>query len=370
MRNERYIQVDALRAFAVTAVVATHTLGPWANTGTTGVLLFFVISGFLITGILLDTRSAAEESGESRIRVLRSFYARRALRIFPLYYLTLAFGMALNVPPLRENFGWNFLFLSNWRIALDRDWGVVPHIWSLAVEEQFYLVWPLIVLFAPRRAVPWVIGGMIAAAPVTRAALSTFTDIWVDAPALITPGTFDSLGLGALLALLWRTSRNTDRIVAWLGAIAIAVFALDFSGRWVPWIADFGSVTQIRWPLLFAWCLHRAARGVNGPVGILLRWRPVRFVGTISYAIYLFHLFVIPTAEFVQNRIAFDLHVPDRGFARFFLVFAVSIVLAAASWKFLERPINNQKHRFPYLQTKVDARHAAVARQSTQPYPT
>ena len=230
MRDKRFGQLDALRAFAVLAVVAHHTFDvqrqAWASYGARGVQLFFVISGFLITGILIDARRDAETLGAPKAQVFRSFYARRALRIFPVYYVTLAIGTLIGIAGMREHLGWNLLYLSNWRIALDGHWGTVTHVWSLAVEEQFYLFWPFVVLLAPRRLLPWAIGSMIFVAVVTRVMLTAETDMWSDGINIVTPAVLDSLGLGGLLALLWRASSNADRIVTWIGALAAVVFAI------------------------------------------------------------------------------------------------------------------------------------------------
>ena len=350
MRGHRFGQLDALRAIAVLGVVACHTFDvdrqPWADYGGQGVHLFFVISGFLITGILIDARGDATASHVSMTGVLRSFYARRALRIFPVYYVTLAVGTAIGIQGMRENLGWNLTYLSNWQIALDSEWGAVSHIWSLAVEEQFYLVWPLVVLLAPKRFLPWAIGSMVAIALVTRAVLGT-TDVWgVD---LMTPAVLDALGLGALLALLWRVSPNVDRVVAWIGALAVFVFALDVAAHHVSALPDVTLVTHVWWPLFFTWVVHHVARGVNGPVGRVLMWRPLVYTGTVSYGIYLFHLFVVPVSVIVERNTGVDLPVPSAGVGRFVVVGVVSVALASLSWTVLERPINEQKYRFPYV---------------------
>jgi len=350
--DKRFTQVDALRAFAVTGVIVHHTfVGPLALYGRFGVQLFFVISGFLITGILLDARAGAGEFDQSRTGVLRAFYARRALRIFPIYYLTLAVGTVIGVPTMRENLVWNVLYLSNWKIAVGGAWAGPGHIWSLAVEEQFYLLWPLIVLFAPRRVVPWTIGAMIIAGPATRAALLSFTDLWLDGVIIVTPTSFDSLGLGALLALLWRTSGNVDRIMTWFAAAAVALFALQLGAHWVPWIADpWSQLTQTNWPLLFAWCVHRVARGVHGPVGAFLLWRPLIYIGTVSYGVYLFHFYVIIGAEMLERETGLPM-ILSPGPIKFIMVYVISLALASLSWTLIERPINNQKRRFPYVRT-------------------
>jgi peptidoglycan/LPS O-acetylase OafA/YrhL len=377
VREHRFGQLDVVRAFAVMGVVACHTLDverhAWAEYGAYGVQLFFVISGFLITGILIDARRDATASNLPMAGVIRAFYARRALRIFPVYYVTLAIGVVLGVQGMREHLGWNLLYLSNWRIAMDGEWGAVTHIWSLAVEEQFYLVWPLVVLLLPRRWLPWAIGSMVLIALVTRAVLSGATDMWDDGIGILTPAVLDSLGLGALLALLWRVPCDVDRVVAWIGALAVALFAAArASDLLFPSLPDTSAVTDVWWPLLFVWVIHRTARGVGGPLAHVLTWRPLAYIGTVSYGIYLFHLFVVPVAEIVERDLGVDLPIPGPGVARFVVVSVISIAAAALSWTFFERPINDQKHRFPYVRTDPAgaSQHAPAAPRPAAPAPS
>ncbi|RUU12827.1 acyltransferase, partial [Mesorhizobium sp. M7A.T.Ca.TU.009.01.3.2] len=151
MGSARDIQLDALRAIAVTMVLYSHFFaeGPsfW---GHIGVRLFFVLSGFLITRLLLEARSATEfETGPA----LRSFYIRRMLRIFPPYFAVLGFVWLVDLDQSRGSLVWHALYLSNFWYALHNNWNpwVLGHFWSLSIEEQFYLAWPLVVLLAPRR---------------------------------------------------------------------------------------------------------------------------------------------------------------------------------------------------------------------------
>jgi peptidoglycan/LPS O-acetylase OafA/YrhL len=150
-------QLDALRAFAVLSVLAVHFVShpprwlevvPWAACG---VQLFFVLSGFLITGILLDSRNEVE-AGASRFWMLRQFYTRRFLRIFPLYYAVVLVGWLIKLPGFTETLGWNLSYLTNFYILQKGAWiEVASHLWTLSVEEQFYLVWPWVVLFLPNK---------------------------------------------------------------------------------------------------------------------------------------------------------------------------------------------------------------------------
>src|SRR5262245_45608829 len=139
-------QLDSLRALAFFGVAVSHWLMaefPLATLGGTGVQLFFVLSGFLITGILLDYRRAQESNTRlSAGSVLRTFYARRFLRIFPLFYGVIAVAVVLNTGPIRELWPWHALYASNFLYAANHPTAGDPftHFWSLAVEEQFYFV--------------------------------------------------------------------------------------------------------------------------------------------------------------------------------------------------------------------------------------
>ncbi len=349
----RYAQLDALRAVAVLAVVASHTLPHvWARNGALGVQLFFVLSGFLITGILIDARANAERA-RARIRgTLRAFYARRFLRIFPIYYLVLAGAVVAGFVSVRNELPWHFFYVSNWWFAERGAWtSTTSHLWSLSVEEQFYLVWPLVVLLAPRRHLGKVIVGMIVLAPVVRVALFS-AGLWPEGAVIVTPAAFDSLGLGALLAYVRRT-RSTewiDRRVRWLPVAAVALWA---AWKLAQEINEAGTVdfalSGLWFPLLGVWIIARASAGIRGPVGALLEWRPLAFIGTISYGVYLLHLFVMAAIVKFNEKLDVELPTPERGVKQFVLVTVVAIAVATLSWFAIERPINGLKARFPYV---------------------
>jgi peptidoglycan/LPS O-acetylase OafA/YrhL len=151
----------------------------------------------LITGILLEVREQ-----QNRPAALGNFYARRFLRIFPAFYLTLLLAWWADVPPLRETLRWHAAYLSNVQIVLTESWpGAISQFWSLAVEEQFYLLWPGLIVFVPRR---WLLSAVVAsvlAAPLFRWWLATL-GYRENLLAVLTPGSMDSLGMGALLAVM------------------------------------------------------------------------------------------------------------------------------------------------------------------------
>jgi len=166
-------QLDGLRFLAIAGVMIQHNWRPgpmpWIfgrlDYAETGVRLFFVLSGFLITGILLRGRAAATVAATSRLSTLRNFYVRRFLRIFPVYYATLLAVVLLDISPARQIWPWLVTYTTNIYIWHRVAWiGHLGHLWTLAVEEQFYIVWPWLVLFLPRRLLRPILGCLIVLA--------------------------------------------------------------------------------------------------------------------------------------------------------------------------------------------------------------
>jgi len=337
--------IQGLRALAVVAVIANHLVG-WPTGGFVGVDVFFVISGFLITGLLL--RAADAPGGIS----LTGFYARRIRRIVPTALLVLA-ATLVGAHFLFNNAratatAWDalnaLLFTANWRfVAVGTDYfaadtavSPVQHFWSLAVEEQFYLVWPwlivlLVALFAARRsrvvAVVVVILAVVAAsfvfslyqsADAPRVAyFSTFTRAW-------------ELGAGALVAVaapaLARMPGALRFLLGWVGLAVIVGSALLIDGSMPfpgPWAAA---------PV--AGALLVIAAGVGGTQRHLFPLvNPVsRFIGTISYSLYLWHL---PVIVFAQQ-------LPPQHPA---VIAGLIFVLSVLSYLLVEQPF----HQSPWL---------------------
>jgi peptidoglycan/LPS O-acetylase OafA/YrhL len=318
--------------------------------GWLGVRLFYVISGFLITGILLEGRQVAAAGVRSVSSVLRRFYVRRVLRIMPAYYGVLALALALGVEGLREELPWHLTFTSNIYYAIEgRFTGPAFHLWSLSVEEQFYLVWPWIVIFTPRRHMTLVMLGAIATALVWRIA-----GTWVGWPGITvlapTPGCLDTLGLGGLLALSLRgetaISRRTIEGVGWLLGLPLAALLLHFHTNGTG-VATRTILNDLAMGLVFVAVVNRALRGVGGPIGWLLDLPPVRYVGKISYGIYLIHLFVLQ----LSPRLFESLGLNAQNFGVWpatFTLLALTVGAATISWYAFEKPINGLKRHFSY----------------------
>lgn len=364
-------QLDSLRAFAVIAVLQHHYtewsagvpgwIQPWYPGGAWGVQLFFVLSGFLITGLLLDARRDAEEARVERSVPLRRFYARRFLRIFPVYYATLLVAAVLNFGSVRKEWPWHAFYGSNFLFAANAVWSdSVNHFWSLAVEEQFYMVWPWLVLFVPWRALPATMIAVGLTAPLFRGitALVGWNDI---ARMALLPDCIDALAAGGLLAwaLRFRPREGVHRALRWaLGLGGALMCAVSYVPLGTAEKLTRGVVVYLALTLIFVWLVGSATKGFRGPFGRLLESRALRYIGTISYGIYLFHLFTPKAMEMLQRRTGVPL--PTTSFAKFVVYGLLTVGGAALSWRFFEKPINDLKSRFPYV-GPTPSRDPAVA---------
>ncbi|HET7681517.1 MAG TPA: acyltransferase [Xanthobacteraceae bacterium] len=324
-------QLDGLRGLCVIAVVYTHYWPKdywpfgvfWAPLGVIG---FFVLSGFLITSVLLRDLATAPTLPAA----YGSFLARRALRLYPILLVVLLAASALHIGQTRETLAWHLFYLTNFYMAAISEWPVAfGHLYSLAVEEQFYLIWPLALFFLPRRLVPAALLLLVFTAIVFRIA-------WVAAGLgdtgmhVLTPAAFDALALGALLAFI-KTKHKALPIIGLIG------FSLWLASEWIvfPYRPDlnliFFSVGTTGAAMFFMWAVARLADGVSGPVGAVFNNAVLRYIGIISYGIYLLHGFM---PYFLG---ATGYYIPP---SQFYPVATVAtVVLAALSWHLLERPI-------------------------------
>lgn len=331
--------LDGLRALALLCVMAFHFVPPLEHVsalGSVGVRVFFVLSGFLITRILLASRSQALSVA------LPSFYLRRGLRILPVFYAVLAIAWLLNIGPVRQTIGWHVSYLTNVYLFERQAWhGSISHLWSLAVEQQFYLVWPFVILLTPERWLPAVIVLAIGLVPASR--------LVVGGPmnSVLATSCLDSLGAGALLAFP-RLVRGSRRVGATVGIpLLIAAMALGMAGvdAVVCEVAfDFGvSLTAM-------WVVGAAAEGQAWP---LLSWAPLTSIGTISYGAYLVHGF----APYLAGRYISGF----MGMAwplRAAILTTLTLVAAQASWAWLESPLLALKDRVGRREDLEQARAA------------
>jgi peptidoglycan/LPS O-acetylase OafA/YrhL len=349
-------QLDSLRTVAVALVVMYHWFPTgtginWLPNGTIGVMVFFVISGFLITRILISNRNAIEAGKSTLANTYKNFFIRRALRIFPLYYLTITAVWLLlpEATDIDEHPLYFYLYGYNILLHQTGNWAdLLSPFWTLGVEEQLYLVWPWVVLLTPRRYLLWAIGLLIAGGILFRAYGYSQGDL----DGVLTPASFDAFGLGALWA--WHTTDGTNRIETFQKIVplaALVAFLLMIGLLFLP--GDAVAVVLFQRTLISIIALFfvvGGSFGFTGPLGIVLNNSALQYIGRISYGIYVFHMivpgYIVPFILKIMNKLLRG-HVPDLGYwgHRVFSLL-VLIALASLSWYAIEKPINQLKRHF------------------------
>lgn len=351
MGNNKYIpELDGYRAIAVLMVMLHHSRWGVFSTGWVGVQFFFGLSGFLITRILLQARTSQD--------YFRTFYVRRILRIFPAYYLLLLVGIVygLAVGQNISDWVWYVFYLQNfpmgygqWTLNFPEAWN---HTWSLAIEEQFYLIAPLIVRLLPARKASYVFLSLIS--------ISVFFKIglYIKSGSTILNYTHTISNLDIISAGCWLACRyhlgEQKKLTSVL--LKLAISFLVFYGslslgmeqfQW-PWqYPDLGSINWLMFHLLLLVAiplmLHIVLLRKFSILSQVLSSRPLVHLGQMSYGLYLYHYLVFKMV---------DLHMPAISQLGNVPSFAVKCILAwivaMISWKYFEQPILKQKEAFQY----------------------
>jgi peptidoglycan/LPS O-acetylase OafA/YrhL len=377
-KSAYYVALDGLRAIAVIMVFFQHYGAGHAfifGWGWTGVDIFFVLSGFLITGILYDS--------QNKVRRYRDFYIRRTLRIFPLYYFIWA--VVLLLAPF-VHWQWNlrwalwpaylgntarFFFLHQpgdpyrfdkltFGAPISSRFGYpvhlyIGHFWSLCVEEQFYLIWPFVVYQVRRReTLIKICLAVIVLSPILRAVLS-----FTLSPQLLRmelfyrclPTRLDALLIGGLIALCLRGPEEvmvrrlrrpllmaSAALFVALYLVATKLLALPLDGAASNWVGVFGfTLIDLFAAALILECIHQGSL-----LGAALRWKPLRALGIISYGFYIYHDLLHDFYSDAAHRIS-----PHHAYPLTLLIaFTSTLLIAALSYRLLERPLLQLKDRF------------------------
>lgn len=363
-------ELDMLRCFAFFGVFVAHSTQGYsidfmlqhhvplwlaksglglAQAGMYGVDLFFVLSSYLITTLLLREKEARGNLN------IRAFYVRRVLRIWPLYYCFI--GLAALVPFLNPHHGFSlryvlsfFLLMGNWGFIV---WGVPATVamplWSVSVEEQFYLLWPPVVARLSRRQIIFAVGIMICVTNVVRPLAALTGERWIQ----LWMNTFahlDSIAAGILVAVMCRGKILALKYETRIALIASAVCCLATRAYLSFYRTQFdGNVsllgTLVADPLTAPACAAILIAFVDWP----LRSRVLQYLGKISYGLYVYHL---------TGLLIIDKLMPGGGtgvlHACLRIVFALGLTIAisAVSYSVLEKPFLNLKRRFTFVDSR------------------
>ncbi|HEV7991799.1 MAG TPA: acyltransferase [Gemmatimonadaceae bacterium] len=355
MAEERSYQLDSMRALGLAGVIFQHTMNPknalLADVPALALTMFFVLSGFLITGLLLDARQRAEARSISRAGVLKRFYIRRFLRIFPVYYGVLLVAVLMGEPETRGYINYLLTYTTNFLLAkVGHNLPPITPFWSLAVEEHFYFFWPVIALFGSRR-VMWTSATLMVVLSVVTRGVASFNGAGYNLATMPTYASLDGIAIGCMLAIAYRdmTAEAREpwirRAVAFGGAVVFIRMLMMIDGGYNDWV---NTIHAFPFALVTVWLIDRGARGV------LPNWLNSRALGTMgmtTYAGYVVH-------RYVMHFLGYD---AERGFHVFFPVLIVTYVIAGISWVLIESPINSLKRFWPYVPRPVGSTAPPVA---------
>ncbi len=366
--------LDGIRGLAILMVMISHFIFlNWEHTnlyrvlqsGWLGVDLFFVLSGFLITGILLDTRGRAD--------YFKRFYRRRVLRIFPLYFFAISLVFLVVVfiehAPERlqgyDSWWWYVFFASNIAMAFKNDWTFhskildANHLWSIAVEEQFYLVWPLVVRFLPKMGLLVLCAGLVFYSTSIREATDeAFGQSWSLASYMMPFCRLDGLAAGSFLAIFLKTVdggqaafffnlnwEKTKPFFDWAARILL-VWMTAWLGHDLWFGAEHTQGTIAA--LIFVSILYLSFnQNPNAVIRRTMEMQWLRHLGKYSYALYVFHHLprVLWQKYLVDPMLGMGMNPFLAQFIYFGLAFGMTYGLARLSWRWIERPFLEMKEK-------------------------
>lgn len=305
----KYIKaLDTLRFLAVLLVIREHW-GPYAinsvfgatffiqkilPTGIFGVFLFFVLSGFLITQILLN----AKKTGGSKMAIVKKFAIRRALRIFPAYYLFLLVLFLLNHGDIKQHIIYLLTYTSNFDLFNQNKWGYLAHTWSLAVEEQFYLIWPFLMLYVPDK---YLLKVMIIITTLSVASSVVMMNIYGELSEVLPWNCICAFGIGGIYAYALQNpviGEKIKKVFVWLLPMGIIFYFLN----------SFGvehSFSRVAFVIIAVNILKYVVEEKHGRfTGAILNNTVLNNLGKMSYGIYLYH-YVLPGGYlFLVNKMS------------------------------------------------------------------
>lgn len=336
-------QLDALRCIAALMILFYHYLFEYGfgvvDFMSNGVQFFFTLSGFLITLILLEQKDA----NLPRLKIIGNFVVKRALRLFPIYYLVIFLFSLLSLAGLyvwdKGDWVYYYTYTTNFLFYKEGMKGVqLNHVWSLAIEEQFYLFWPWLLLFSPKRKEWVVIWAMISTSLIYK--------FWFGSEdfRLLTISHLDTLGIGCWLAYLQKYSPGTIdaaiKYLKWPVVIIVAhIVAYFIIGNYIT--NDY-NVKQLVVLSCSMFLVLFASKGFSGYSGKILETKTLLYLGKISYGIYLYHKFIPYFFHLVLNQLG----VTVSSWILLPVSLLLTILISHLSFRFIEQKFILAKSRF------------------------
>lgn len=359
-------QLDGIRAIAVLLVIVSHWL-PGSilsklGFGPIGVDVFFVLSGFLITRILIVERLkiSAAPLAYSRLKSIKNFMIRRSLRIFPIYYLLLFLLVIFsNYFPnqVLQNWEWYFFYLQNILFFINKAWpgGCLSHLWSLAVEEQFYLFWPWLIFFTPQR---WMLRLLVVLFFLGIASVKWLVPAFIGGPmpGILTPSCIQAFAAGGILAYFHLKTGSKFHQLRYHfllpGLISFVYLILGMNGIF-PLLIDVRSIVSI----LIVGLISGILINPNSKLSLNLLGNSVLvFIGRISYGVYLYHNFIPKLLNSLlhllnKKNIGFYLlrynhNIYKQSILFYLISFIILLILSSTSFFLFESKIQKFKKYF------------------------
>ncbi len=353
-------QLDGFRFFSIISVMICHFI----NTGFItrlplgyGVMFFFVLSSFLITRILLNAKIKNIDNKKSNSHTLKQFYIRRSLRIFPVYYILLFFLFLINYYPCREIFTWLITYSVNLFIGYSGDISIAgsySHLWSLAIEEQFYILFPIFIFAIRQKYILSFLVGLVFIGLFGRMFLYFSNPLNIGLWNFHTISALDSLGIGGILGYLSLYKESflkkiignkmlfLSSVFAFLIVMIFSYSIYDndlkynfYSGVLMRFLFNIMSFWILGWSITFSY---------KGIIKYILENKIVIYLGKISYGLYLYHYFVLNIGNLILRKLELSFNMEFKA-----LLFGmISILIASLSWFLIEKPINKLKNNFIY----------------------